>query len=211
MQPDVQQYIRDRVRVDADGCWRWQLSLDRDGYGAGCFNKRKGRSHRLSYEAFVGPIPDGLHIDHLCRVRDCANPAHLEPVTNAENIRRGVPGSKPKTHCKRGHSFAEHGRKTANGMNQCCECDRLRARAAYERNRETILAKHRAVYAQKPNRMPLPRGEAHPSSKIKEGDVHQIKSRAASGESCRRISRDYSVSPSAIERIVNGTNWRHVA
>lgn len=211
MRPDFQKYIMERVSMDGNGCWHWQLTLDRDGYGMGCFEKRKGRSHRLAYEAFVGPIPDGLLIDHLCRVRDCVNPEHLEPVTSGENTRRGITGSKPKTHCKRGHPFAEHGRKTPEGMNQCLVCDRLRSKAAYERNREAILAKHRAVYAAKPDRNPLPCGEAHPSAKVSEVDVRLIRLRAEQGDSCRRISRDYSVSPSTIERIVNRTKWKHVA
>ncbi len=59
------------------------------------------KGHRKSYEFFIGPIPVGLDLDHLCRTRACYNPAHLEPVTRSENIRRGLPTNKPLTHCKK--------------------------------------------------------------------------------------------------------------
>lgn len=80
------------MTIDERGCWRWQGQKNRFGYGQ--LNVEVGgkrmclRTHRVSYEAYVGPIPDGLEIDHLCRVRDCANPEHLEPVTRSENVRR---------------------------------------------------------------------------------------------------------------------------
>jgi hypothetical protein len=71
-------------------CWLWTGSLSR-GYGR-VRDRRSGKSvpvHRIAYELLVGPIPDGLTIDHLCRVRCCVNPTHLQPVTNRENILRG--------------------------------------------------------------------------------------------------------------------------
>lgn len=95
------------------GCWLW-LGAEQRGYGY------IGRTpaHRRAYETFVGPIPAGLHIDHLCSVRACVNPAHLEPVTQEENNRRAyarmrsagvvrrVSEEKRKTHCKAGHEFS---------------------------------------------------------------------------------------------------------
>lgn len=74
------------------GCWLWQGTL-RAGYGRVKIGGRLQEAHRASYEHHVGPIPEGLVVDHLCRNRSCINPAHLEPVTEMENIRRGEQGS----------------------------------------------------------------------------------------------------------------------
>lgn len=74
----------------ATACWIWQRFIDRDGYArANVRGPGSNMAHRQYYEREKGPIPDGLHLDHLCRVRCCVNPDHLEPVTNAENQRRG--------------------------------------------------------------------------------------------------------------------------
>ncbi|WP_338185886.1 HNH endonuclease signature motif containing protein [Jatrophihabitans sp.] len=80
--------------VDQSGpCWTWTGVRHRTrGYGRFYVGGRGGRyvqAHRWSYEHFVGPIPDGLEIDHLCAVTSCVNPAHLEAVTPDENKRRG--------------------------------------------------------------------------------------------------------------------------
>lgn len=73
-------------------CWIWQGGINQDGYAmiSRLDGKRQVRAHRVLYEKHVGPIPDGAVLDHLCRVRCCVNPAHLEPVTVGENINRGV-------------------------------------------------------------------------------------------------------------------------
>lgn len=71
------------------GCWMWTASLKRTGYGQIRVYGHYTRAHRAAYELYVGPIPEGMHIDHLCRTKACVNPAHLEPVSQAENTRRG--------------------------------------------------------------------------------------------------------------------------
>lgn len=71
------------------GCWEWLRARHPDGYGAAWDGKRVRRAHRVMYERLVGPIPTGLVLDHLCRNPGCVNPAHLEPVTDAVNLRRG--------------------------------------------------------------------------------------------------------------------------
>ena len=70
------------------GCWEWQISKTPNGYASINIDGKNTMAHRVSYEAFVGPIPNGLTIDHLCRVRHCLNPEHMEPVTRGENSRR---------------------------------------------------------------------------------------------------------------------------
>jgi hypothetical protein len=87
-------------------CWLWTAFIKPNGYGQ---FKQNGFAHRYSYEFFVGPIPSGMEIDHLCKVTACVNPDHLEVVTRAENNRRSNSISAlnmRKTHCKRGHPFS---------------------------------------------------------------------------------------------------------
>lgn len=87
----------------SDGCWIWQGSRNPVGYGQIRAPGRRGAllaAHRVAYEFVVGLIPAGLTIDHLCRNTSCINPAHMEPVTLRENIRRGAA---VQTHCKYGH------------------------------------------------------------------------------------------------------------
>lgn len=129
--------IRVRVRPDASGCWLWSGPLTRDGYGlVGKGGKGTGMFlvHRVVYEAVCGPIPAGLEIDHLCRVRACCNPAHLEAVTRKENVRRGLrgPGSS-RSHCFRGHVLA--GENIAGPDRHCRICARERQRRYEERRR----------------------------------------------------------------------------
>lgn len=117
------------VREDgSNGCWIWLCHSDRDGYGRFRLFGRFTASHRASYEMFIGAIPEGLSIDHLCRNRSCVNPSHLEPVTKAENDRRGAMS---RRHCPNGHEYTpENTRIRARSSARCCKiCDRKRARA----------------------------------------------------------------------------------
>jgi hypothetical protein len=75
-------------RPDLGPCWLWTASLDGQGYGRFSDGKRRG-AHVVAWEAECGPVPDGLELDHLCRVRRCVRVSHLEPVTGGENVRRG--------------------------------------------------------------------------------------------------------------------------
>lgn len=122
------------------GCWLWIGASQSTGYGCSYFQKKAVKAHRHSYSVLVGDIPPGLHIDHLCRVTCCVNPAHLEAVTPRVNQLRGTGFSAQnaqKTECKRGHEFnaANAMLRTHNGFSgpieqrECRECKRERARA----------------------------------------------------------------------------------
>lgn len=83
-------------------CWLWAGAVNKAGYGIIAYKRNCYLAHRVSFEMFVGPIPQGLQLDHLCRVHNCVNPDHLDIVTKAENQRRGVAA---KTHCVHGHLY----------------------------------------------------------------------------------------------------------
>ena len=110
----IPQRILNKFYVDIPtGCWLWTAAtvsnLPRKSYGSVWWAGRIRLAHRVMYELCVGPIPPGLQIDHLCRVSRCVYPVHLEPVTNAENVRRGMSGILQRllqTHCKRGHKLS---------------------------------------------------------------------------------------------------------
>lgn len=115
------------AKVDKNGpggCWLWTGAVLNTGYGQ--FAQSPGRNigaHRWSYLHVVGQIPDGLHLDHLCRVRNCVNPAHLEPVTPLENVRRGI-GHGHETHCLRGHPYDAENTYHNAGRRYCQTCQR---------------------------------------------------------------------------------------
>jgi hypothetical protein len=110
------------AQVDrTSGCWLWTGPKNNHGYG------RVGPNlyvHRLAYEQLVGQIPDGLQLDHLCNVRHCVNPAHLEPVTKQENLRRGRERRAQETHCRNGHPWAENGYVSGQPYRRCRACAR---------------------------------------------------------------------------------------
>lgn len=116
-------------------CWPWIACLGAGGYGVIRFKGRNLYAHRASYEAFVGPVPDGLTLDHLCRVRHCVNPAHLDPVTMGENIRRGIRHNSTKTHCPSGHEYSVENTYITTSKHRICR----KCQAAHERNRRARL------------------------------------------------------------------------
>lgn len=138
--------VRFWQRVDtsrgAMGCWIWTGSLTDRGYGDRVWldDGTRQAPHRVAYELLVGPIPDGLVIDHLCRTRNCVNPHHLEPVTCRENLMRGETLAAQnwlKTHCVNGHAFTkENTRITPDGHRACRTCARENARAVRAQKRE---------------------------------------------------------------------------
>ena len=109
-----------------NGCWAWTAGLTSDGYGTFYVDGTMESAHVWAYETLVGPVPSGLELDHLCRVRSCVNPCHLEPVTTAVNQQRGRAARPQHTHCRRGHPLtAENVKPHKDGRRTCRICQRL--------------------------------------------------------------------------------------
>lgn len=186
MRRDRIQRILDRVER-GPSCWTYPA------YTVGGYPrvKVKGRARlvmRVVYEALVGPIPNGLELDHLCRNRGCVNPLHLEPVTHQENVRRGVGPTAinaRKTRCIHGHEFTPENTIVRSDGRACRPC-------AYKGTGH-------------------PRGEALPFAKITEADVLAIRARHADGATAASLARQFGLrSSSSVLNIINGKTWRHV-
>jgi hypothetical protein len=117
---------------DVDTCWLWTGAIQTNGYGSfGTGNNRSVLAHRYSYESMRSEIPAGLQIDHLCRVRQCVNPWHLEPVTGRVNILRSTNFSAVNARleaCRRGHAFTEENTFIRQNRRHCRICTRERNR-----------------------------------------------------------------------------------
>jgi hypothetical protein len=121
----------DRVVADKHGCWIWAGRLNFWGYADFWANGKNLPAHRYSYEMLISAIPAGLHLDHLCRVRSCVNPAHLEPVTIKQNVLRGDGPSAlnaRKSECRHGHKYTETNTLINSGRRHCRECAKLKMR-----------------------------------------------------------------------------------
>lgn len=143
--------IKARIEVSVSGCWEWSGKVNKaTGYGV----RNDVLAHRLVYQQLVGPIPDGMELDHLCHSRDlscrdgaecrhrrCVNPDHLEPVTHAENARRSSAGEVnrarllAKTHCARNHEWTPENTKQTARQRKCRQCIREDSAAARERRK----------------------------------------------------------------------------
>ncbi len=138
--PRLPEHFWTKVSLSPDGCWLWTAGKNGVGYGMfAVADRRKKLSHRLAYETLIDLVGVGLDLDHLCRVRRCCNPAHLEPVTRGENIRRGIGPSiagqrqAAKTHCPRGHELSGNNVYAYRGKRGCKSCRGDQAKAYQQR------------------------------------------------------------------------------
>lgn len=130
-------------RRGPDDCWLWTGAVQSRGYGQLGVDGKLVYAHRWAYEHEVGPIPDGLTIDHLCRTRLCVNARHLEPVTNKVNIQRGESPwatNARKTHCVNGHEFTLENTFARPGGRGCRMCKRAHDRKRGPRDRRKVAA-----------------------------------------------------------------------
>ncbi len=126
------------VEIQPDGCWYWTGSIDPEGYGWFSIDRKGIGAHRVGFLLFIDVLDPDLEIDHLCRVRRCVYPGHLEQVTHAVNMER-APGAainfqRNKTHCKHGHRFTEENTYYYGPNNKrCCRaCNRANQAKMYQ-------------------------------------------------------------------------------
>lgn len=135
--------------ITESGCWIWHGAIQSNGYGRTWINPKRPFVHRAVYELVRGPIPEGLILDHLCRVRCCVNPDHLQPVTDRVNILRGTGFSARnaiKTHCPQGHEYTTnntgYGRQASNKRSKyryCRLCRKVSSAFHYRERRSRIV------------------------------------------------------------------------
>jgi len=136
-----QERFNEKIKDDPrTGCWVWSSYIDPAGYGRFSLGGEACYAHRVSYEMKIGPIPNGLELDHLCRVRHCVNPAHLEPVIHQVNVSRGRAGwnSRAKVRCPKGHPYSGNNiyilqKKPRERL--CKECKNRKDRERYQKNK----------------------------------------------------------------------------
>ena len=142
----VSQRFNKKFIKDKSGCWLWQACTNADGYGKFLLHGKSSYAHRIAYVIYKNKIPAGLEIDHLCRVRSCVNPDHLEAVTHKINVLRGsspqVSGvrQREKTHCPSGHPYSGQNlnmvmQPTGRYGRVCRACHNARSKRAYHKKR----------------------------------------------------------------------------
>lgn len=153
-------YERRTLRERLDGktltgpdCWAWTGSHDPNGYGKidvplGANRRTMANAHRVAFEIYIGPIPAGFEVDHLCRNRGCVNPDHLEAVPKRVNILRGegvAARCARRTHCVHGHEYTPENTRLGPAGNRICrECERIRSRRRWANDPQEMRRRERA-------------------------------------------------------------------
>jgi hypothetical protein len=200
----IEERFLSHVKTDEKGCMLWTGSKTANGYGQ--FNpgnplRSPKVAHKWYYEFKRGPVPKGLQLDHLCRIRHCVNLDHLEPVTQKENILRGEGASAQharQTHCKRGHLLdVKNTYLTKNGHRKCRMCANL----DIKRNRELAhLGEYKTNSAIK--------GGNHPRSKLDLSQIERIREMYATGKYTQtQLGEIFGCSNRHISGIVRFESW----
>lgn len=189
-------------------CWLWRRAVSRNGYGIFFVKDAHGRpigggyAHRYAYITFKGPIPEGLELDHLCRVRHCVNPDHLEPVTRRINTLRGLKPDQIRrlhadlTHCKRGHPFDEANTiMRPTGGRRCRLCEEDNGQRATQRRHVSREAAGRPVRAK---------------FSLTHDQVREMRHRYASGEKQADLVRRFGVTAKCVSTVVRRLTYQSV-
>lgn len=185
------------ANVDRSGsCWLWTGPISSTGYGGVQWQGRRANAHKVAYVMERGPVPKGLQLDHLCRVRRCVNPIHLEPVTNAVNTRRGA-------RAKLSEALAAQIRETyLAGLDNRAELGR---RFKID---PSIVSRVLSGETWGGPDIRLPGGPKHGVPKLKPGQASQIRRMVSAGMSRRKLAQMFGVSPATINRIASGEAYR---
>jgi transposase len=173
-------------------CWIWQLKISKFGYGKRKIAGKEEPAHRIFYEAKYGKVPEGLCLDHLCRVRCCVNPDHLEAVTELENKRRGLVAKVSK---KQAASISD---MYKSGMSQY-EIARKFGLQQSQISRILNGVRWAGIVEKTETRSPV---------KLTEDQVREIRERRASGETYKQLYTRFGISNTQVGRIVKNESWR---
>ncbi len=126
---DLGERLLSKIEIDEIGCWVWKGARFKKKYGdyaqirmGGRLDSKNKRAHVVSYEHFVGKVPEGMELDHICQNTLCINPAHLEPVAHKENCKRRKDSGLP--FCRHGHKYTPETTyiRPDNGRRECKVC-----------------------------------------------------------------------------------------
>lgn len=202
--PDLEERFWSKVAIPRDvltGCWEWRGALHSAGYGQVSIKNRPHYAHRVAFEWVKGPVPSGMALDHLCRVRHCVNPTHLEPVTDAENSRRGARAKLTLA------AVDEMRRLYRQGVRQQDIADRFGVHGS-----QVSLAIGGKAWGRDNQRLgrAATRGERSGTAKLTELQVREIRARAATGEYQRPLAKAFGVTQGVVWHIIHRRTWRHV-